>query len=272
MTLSVWCTWLCLVWDFCPFLLSTDREKNHPKYLKEPLRNPSPSVKTPLWNVLDLGQLLPHKGCVQFRTFQSWVIAGSPCLSCSRALLWGGMELGTQGWLEDGSCQPSLSPTSAHPAWRALSTPTPAKPLHPHSWVPPRSLPLTQLLLGRILARSSPSPGKSNTRSVLFAAMDVNLGVKGFAACPHAGLAASSPMIYALIWECLFLPGDHMAPCLHVIFVFAFASLPSLLPSSKWFSFLLKQFILAVAKKLIGFGTRSDKLCMVILEVGACLG
>lgn len=82
--------------------------------------------------------------------------------------------------------------------------------------------------------------------------MNVNPGVKGFAACPHAGLAAPSPMIYALIWECLFLPGDHMGPCLHIIFVFAFASLPSLLPPSKWFSFLLKQFILAVAKGLSG--------------------
>lgn len=94
-----------------------------------------------------------------------------------------------------------------------------------------------QLLLGSILARSSPSPGKSNTRSVLFAAMNVNLEVKGFAACPHAGLAAPSPMIYALIWECLFLPGDHMGPCLHIIFAFAFASLPSPLPPQNGFHF-----------------------------------
>lgn len=94
-----------------------------------------------------------------------------------------------------------------------------------------------QLLLGSILARSSPSLGESNTLSVLFAAMNVNLGVKGFSACPHSGLAAPSPMIYALIWECLFLPGDHMGPCLNIIFAFAFASLPSPLPPQNGFHF-----------------------------------
>lgn len=140
------------------------------------------------------------------------------------------MELGTQGWLEDGSANlpsPSICPSClehTHPSKTTAAT---------RSW----SLPLTQLPLGSILARSSPSPGESSTHSVLFAAMNVNPGVKGFAACPHTGLAAPSPMIYALIWECLFLPGDHMGPCLHIIFVFAFASLPSLLPPQNGFHF-----------------------------------
>lgn len=211
-----------------------------------------------------MGQLLPHKGCVQFRTFQ--LLAGSPFLSCSLALLWDGMELGTQGWLEDGSFPlPYICPSCLEGSEHTHPSKTPAAT---HSCVP-----LIQLLLGSILARSSPSPGKSNTHSVLFAAMNVNLGVKGFAACPHAGLAAPSPMIYALIWECLFLPGDHMAPCLHVIFVFAFASLPSP-PCSplKMVFIFIKAIYSGGCQKLIGFGTCSDKLCMVILEVGGCLG
>lgn len=47
---------------------------------------------------------------------------------------------------------------------------------------------------------------------------------------PCLALAARRAVIYALICECLFLPGDRMGPCLHIIFAFAFPSLPTPIP------------------------------------------
>lgn len=159
-----------------------------------------------------------------------------PCL----AVGWDGAWHTGVGWILQTFPLPCICPSCLEGSEHTH----PMKPLQPHTPgcpqehpTPHYTTPLTQLLWGSVLARSSPSPGKSNTHSMLFAALNVNLGVKGFAACPHAGLAAPSPMIYALIWECLFLPGDHMGPCLHIIFVFAFASLASLLPPQNGFHF-----------------------------------
>lgn len=75
-------------------------------------------------------------------------------------------------------------------------------------------------------------------------------------------------MIYALICECLFLPGDHMGPRLHIIFVFAFPSLP---PTPKMVLIFIKAIYSCGCQRLIGFGIRSDKSCLVILEGGLCL-
>lgn len=137
---------------------------------------------------------------------------------------------------------------------------------------PHYTVPLTQLCWGSVLAHSIlPSPGKSNTHSVLLAALNVNLGVKGFAACPHAGLAAPSPMIYALIWECLFLPGDHMGLACTLFLYLLLLPLPPCSPLKMVFIFI-KAIYSGGCQELIGFSTRSDKLSMVILELGGCLG
>jgi len=69
-------------------------------------------------------------------------------------------------------------------------------------------------------------------------------------------------MIYALICECLFLPGDHMGPRLHIIFAFAFASPP------KMVFIFIKAIFSCGCQRLIRFGIRSDKSCVVILEGG----
>lgn len=118
------------------------------------VRFPSPSVRVPLGNVVYLGQLLPEpgQGLCPNKDFPALVFAGSPLPAASA---WEDVEQACsahEGGQGDGSCKPSLSPTSARPAWRGPSTPTPAKPLQPHCMV------LVQLLLGSILGSSSPSP------------------------------------------------------------------------------------------------------------------
>lgn len=60
-----------------------------------------------------------------------------------------------------------------------------------------------------------------------------------------------------------------MGPRLHIIFAFAFASLPSLptLPPKMVFIFI-KAIYSCGCQRLIRFGIRSDKSCLVILERG----
>lgn len=67
-----------------------------------------------------------------------------------------------------------------------------------------------------------------------------------------------------------------MGPCLHIIFAFAFASLPSLPPPAPPGLEMVFIFIKAIyscgCQRLIGFGIRSDKSCLVILEAGGMFG
>lgn len=82
--------------------------------------------------------------------------------------------------------------------------------------------------------------GERCARSALCAELSVQTEPGGVGLHRLPGPAARSAVIYALICEYLFLPGDCMGPCLHIIFAFAFASPfpppPPLL--TKWFSFL----------------------------------
>lgn len=91
------------------------------------------------------------------------------------------------------------------------------------------------------LSTSSPlHTGERCARSVLCAELSVQTEPGGAGLHRLPGPAAHSAVIYALIRECLFLPGDCMGPRLHIIFAFAFAS-PFPLPPpllTKWFSFL----------------------------------
>lgn len=102
------------------------------------VRFPSSSAKVPLGIVVYLGQLLPDpgQGLCLYHDFPAQVFAGSPLPARCPALAWEDVEQvcsAHEGGQGDGSCKPSLSPTSAHPARRGPSTPTLAKPLQPHA-------------------------------------------------------------------------------------------------------------------------------------------
>lgn len=118
--------------------------------------------------------------------FPAVIFARSPRLACSLALAWEDVEQACSahegGRGGDSSCKPSFSPTSACPAWRGPRTPTPAKLLQP------RTARSSSPLGARIscnsfwevfLASSSPLLGKSNTHSVLFAEMNVQIKPEG---------------------------------------------------------------------------------------------
>jgi len=139
----------------------------------------SPSAKTPLGNIVYLGQLLPNPKAVSKSRLSSHGLCRVPspgllpCLGMGGCRVCSALECGRG----DGSCRPSLSPPSACPAWRGPSTPVAEKLLPPRA-AGPRAAPF-----GELFWSSSPSPSKSNTRSMLFAEMNVQIKPEGEGLC-----------------------------------------------------------------------------------------